>query len=63
MVVAFGLDHGELGRIEFEVALDQRERALADRAEANDDDGAVDAAVGSVLGVVFDDEVRLHLTG
>jgi hypothetical protein len=45
-----GLDHRQLLRVEFEMPLDQRERALADRAEADDDDRAVDPAVNGVIG-------------
>ena len=36
--------------VEGEMALDQRQRAAADRAEADHHDGAVDAAVDGVVG-------------
>ena len=47
-VLVRGLDHVDVARIVAEVALDQRQRAAADRAEADHDDGAVDAAVDRV---------------
>ena len=42
-------DHEALG-IEFEVALDQGQRSLADRSEADHDDGAFDAPVSRPMG-------------
>ncbi len=42
-------DHEALG-IEFEVALDQGQRSLADRSEADHHDGAFDAPVPRPMG-------------
>ena len=44
-VLVVGRDHHELGAIEGDVPLDQRQRALADRAEADHHDRAVEACV------------------
>ncbi len=44
-VAVVGIDHHEAGAVEIEVALDQRQHAFADRAEADHDDRSVDPAV------------------
>ena len=44
------LHHHQLVRVIIEVAFDQRERALSDGTEADDDDGAVDATVNGIVG-------------
>ncbi len=43
-----GVDHDQLGGVIIEMTFDQRQGCLADRAEADDRDGAVDAAVGGI---------------
>ncbi len=49
-VLVLGVDHHEAGLVVLEMPLDQRQRALADRAEADHHDGAVDAGVDGVVG-------------
>ena len=53
-----GIDDDEALLIEFEVTLDQRQRSLADRSEADHHDRAVDAPVPRPMGhqVSFEDK-------
>ena len=44
-VAVVGVDDDEAGLVEFEMALDQRQRSAADRAESDDDDRPVDGSV------------------
>ncbi len=49
-VVVVGRDDGELRLVEADVALEQRQRAPADRAEADHHDGAVETGVDRPFG-------------
>ena len=49
-VLVLGVDHHEAGLVVAEMALDQRQGAFADRAEADHHDGPVDAGVHGPIG-------------
>ena len=58
-VLVLRVDHHEAGLVVVEMPLDQRQRAFADRAEADHHNGTVDAAVDGVGG----HDLQLQTTG
>ena len=49
-VLVVGRDHRHAALVEPDMALEQRQRTLADRAETNQDDGPVETGVNGPIG-------------